>query len=108
MQYWLIKSEPDVFSIRDLERVGRYKLNQKLDLNIPIPHRTVSKNDVIRLVRRMIRAAQDPVDPTTLAEVVPLLEEVRDFLLADGQLSWLIRLVEVVEGLPEEIGRAHV
>jgi DNA-directed RNA polymerase subunit beta len=39
----------------DLERVGRYKLNQKLDLNIPIPHRTVSKADVVRLVRRMIQ-----------------------------------------------------
>jgi DNA-directed RNA polymerase subunit beta len=38
----------------DLERVGRYKLNQKLDLSIPIPHRTVTKNDVVRLVRRMI------------------------------------------------------
>ena len=38
----------------DLERVGRYKLNQKLDLNIPIPHRTVTKGDIIRLVRRMI------------------------------------------------------
>ncbi|MBK8417625.1 DNA-directed RNA polymerase subunit beta [Candidatus Villigracilis saccharophilus] len=39
----------------DLERVGRYKLNQKLDLNIPIPHRTVSKSDLIRLIRRMIQ-----------------------------------------------------
>jgi DNA-directed RNA polymerase subunit beta len=38
----------------DLERVGRYKLNQKLDQNIPIPHRTVSKSDIIRLLRRMI------------------------------------------------------
>src|SRR5512140_2087645 len=38
----------------DLERVGRYKLNQKLDLNVPIPHRTITKGDVIRLVRRMI------------------------------------------------------
>ncbi len=39
----------------DLERVGRYKLNQKLDLNIPISHRTITKNDVIRLIRRMIQ-----------------------------------------------------
>ncbi|MBI3170906.1 MAG: DNA-directed RNA polymerase subunit beta, partial [Chloroflexi bacterium] len=39
----------------DLERVGRYKLNQKLDLNIPIPHRTVSKSDILRLIRRMIQ-----------------------------------------------------
>jgi DNA-directed RNA polymerase subunit beta len=39
----------------DLERVGRYKLNQKLDQKIPVPHRTVTKSDVIRLVRRMIQ-----------------------------------------------------
>jgi len=40
----------------DLERVGRYKLNQKLDLQdrIAVQHRTVSKWDIIRLVRRMI------------------------------------------------------
>ncbi len=39
----------------DLERVGRYKLNQKLDLDVPIPHRTITKRDIIRLIRRMIR-----------------------------------------------------
>ncbi|NOZ00181.1 MAG: DNA-directed RNA polymerase subunit beta [Chloroflexi bacterium] len=38
----------------DLERVGRYKLNQKLGLNIPIPHRNITKRDIVRLVRRMI------------------------------------------------------
>src|SRR5512136_3207334 len=38
----------------DLERVGRYKLNHKLDLTIPIPHRTVTKSDVVSLLRRMI------------------------------------------------------
>jgi DNA-directed RNA polymerase subunit beta len=39
----------------DLERVGRYKLNQKLDLTIPISHRTVTKSDIVRLIRRMIQ-----------------------------------------------------
>lgn len=40
----------------DLEKVGRYKLNQKLDLSsrIPITHRTVTAWDVVYLVRRMI------------------------------------------------------
>jgi DNA-directed RNA polymerase subunit beta len=38
----------------DLERVGRYKLNQKLDQEIPISHRTITKSDIIRIVRRMI------------------------------------------------------
>jgi DNA-directed RNA polymerase subunit beta len=40
----------------DLERVGRYKLNQKLDLQekVPIVHRTITKWDIVNLVRRMI------------------------------------------------------
>lgn len=40
----------------DLEKVGRYKLNQKLDLSahIPVTHRTVTKWDVVYLIRRMI------------------------------------------------------
>jgi DNA-directed RNA polymerase subunit beta len=40
----------------DLEKVGRYKLNQKLDLTerIPISHRTITKWDIVNLVRRMI------------------------------------------------------
>ncbi len=40
----------------DLERVGRYKLNQKLDLTeqIPVSHRTITKWDIVNLVRRMI------------------------------------------------------
>ncbi len=39
----------------DLERVGRYKLNQKLDQEIPISHRTITKSDVLQIVRRMIQ-----------------------------------------------------
>jgi DNA-directed RNA polymerase subunit beta len=40
----------------DLERVGRYKLNQKLSLKdqVPLTHRTMTKWDIINLARRMI------------------------------------------------------
>jgi len=40
----------------DLERVGRYKLNQKLDLSgkVPISHRTITKWDIVYIIRRMI------------------------------------------------------
>ncbi|MEK6573923.1 MAG: DNA-directed RNA polymerase subunit beta, partial [Chloroflexota bacterium] len=40
----------------DLERVGRYKLNQKLGLSekIPLTHRTITKRDLIALIIRMI------------------------------------------------------
>ncbi len=50
--------EEQLFDSRhyDLERVGRYKLNQKLDLmsRIPVSHRSVTKWDIVHLVRRMI------------------------------------------------------
>ncbi len=49
--------EEQLFDLRhyDLERVGRYKLNQKLDLEfIPIKHRAVTTWDIVRLVRHMI------------------------------------------------------
>ena len=40
----------------DLERVGRYKLNQKLDLSekIPVSHRTITRWDIVYLIKRMI------------------------------------------------------
>jgi DNA-directed RNA polymerase subunit beta len=40
----------------DLERVGRYKLNQKLGLSgkIPVSHRTITKWDIVHIIRRMI------------------------------------------------------
>ena len=48
----------------DLERVGRYKLNQKLDLmdKIPVTHRTVTRWDVVYLVRRMIMINNEKED----------------------------------------------
>ncbi len=40
----------------DLERVGRYKLNQKLGLmeSIPLAHRTITSADVVAVLKRMI------------------------------------------------------
>jgi DNA-directed RNA polymerase subunit beta len=49
----------------DLERVGRYKLNQKLDLHkqVPLDHRRVSTWDLVRLVERLILINNGTVDP---------------------------------------------
>jgi DNA-directed RNA polymerase subunit beta len=51
----------------DLERVGRYKLNQKLGLHdiVPLDHRRVSAWDLVRLVERLIlinNGIEDPDD----------------------------------------------
>jgi DNA-directed RNA polymerase subunit beta len=39
----------------DLERVGRYKLNQRLGLDIPLERRTITKEDLVKLVEHMVR-----------------------------------------------------
>ncbi len=41
----------------DLARVGRYKLNKRLDLGdiVPETHRTLTQYDIVRLVKRMVK-----------------------------------------------------
>ena len=51
----------------DLERVGRYKLNQKLSLQdtVPLEHRRVTAWDIVKLIERLIlinNGVQDPDD----------------------------------------------
>ena len=51
----------------DLGRVGRYKLNRRLGISIPLETRTLTKEDIIELIRRMIRinnghAQSDDID----------------------------------------------
>ncbi|MCU0475727.1 MAG: DNA-directed RNA polymerase subunit beta [Anaerolineae bacterium] len=49
----------------DLERVGRYKLNYRLGLSETIPQavRTITKQDVIRLIMRMININNGVLNP---------------------------------------------
>ncbi len=51
----------------DLERVGRYKLNQRLGLDgiVPRSHRTLTQRDLVKLIERMIlinNGLEDPSD----------------------------------------------
>lgn len=38
----------------NLQRVGRYKLNQRMQINVPMSVRTITKEDIVALVARMI------------------------------------------------------
>lgn len=39
----------------DLGKVGRYKLNRRLDLDVPLSHRTLTNDDLVAVLRRMIQ-----------------------------------------------------
>jgi DNA-directed RNA polymerase subunit beta len=47
----------------NLEKVGRYKLNQRLGLDIPLERRTITREDMVRLVERMIRINNGVEEP---------------------------------------------
>ncbi len=38
----------------NVQRVGRYKLNQRMQLTVPMSVRTITKEDIVAMVRRMI------------------------------------------------------
>ncbi len=39
----------------DLGKVGRYKLNRRLDLGVPLSHRTLTNEDLVAVVRKMVQ-----------------------------------------------------
>ena len=49
----------------DLERVGRYKLNQRLQLDgiVPMEVRTITRVDIVRLIARMIAINNNQANP---------------------------------------------
>lgn len=51
----------------------------------------------VRLIGRLLGVVADPLDPTDLSDISPLVNEIRDFLLSEGQLEYLTELVRVVE-----------
>ena len=51
----------------------------------------------VRLISRLLDVVADPLDPTGIDDILPLIKEIRDFLLSEGQLLHLTELVRVVE-----------
>jgi hypothetical protein len=52
--------------------------------------------NAVRSVLAMLEAVADPTDPTSLEDVAGFVGEVRDFLLAEGQLAHLTDLVRAL------------
>ena len=67
-----------------LERLRREETSQHLP------------EDCLGLVSELLAIIQDPTDPIQLAEARPLLTEIRDFLLSEGQLDNLLRMLDLL------------
>ena len=47
----------------DLGKVGRYKLNRRLEIDTPLDQRTLTKNDLVQVVARMININNGKIRP---------------------------------------------
>ena len=65
----------------DLTRVGRYKLNKRLDLDLDLDTRVLTHDDIIQLIRKLVALPKKLGMPEELGEV-----EVKDF--AAEALAW--------------------
>ena len=60
----------------------------------------------VRLIQRMMGAISDPTDPAQTDELIPLVEEIREFMLGEQQLGTLLQLLDLLrEGLPPALAR---
>lgn len=78
---------PATVSAEDLELIR----HEATSLTLP--------RDCLRLATELVALVQDPTDPTTWSDIKPLVEEVRDFLLSDGQLGSLVELLGAMSSL---------
>ena len=87
-----------LFSSRryDLSKVGRYKMNRRLHLDIPIEHRTLTKEDLVKVVGRMIDINNSKIMPDDIDHLgnrrVKTVGELIQNQLRDG----LLRMERVV------------
>jgi hypothetical protein len=61
-------------------------------------------NDCLSLVSELLAVVQEPTDPIKLSEARPLLNEIRDFLLSEGQLDNLLRMLDLMQAALEGMG----
>ncbi|MFH1464892.1 MAG: hypothetical protein ABIO70_10960 [Pseudomonadota bacterium] len=64
------------------------------DSNVALPSQCVS------LLREILEVACNPVEPLELEEAIPILREIRDFLLSEGLLSSLLEVMQIIQALP--------
>jgi hypothetical protein len=75
----------------DSERLR--KLDEEIS-NLALPSQCVG------LLKEILETAANPIEPMKLEEAIPMVQEVSDFLSAEGLLSSLLEVMRVVQTLP--------
>ena len=82
--------EPVELSYQSLDQQALDELREEgSSKNLPVV--------TVRLLLEMLKVVNDPTDPTSPADIDGLVQEVRDFLLAESQLGSVLNLIQQVE-----------
>ena len=82
--------EPVELSYQSLDQEALDELREEgSSKNLPVV--------TVRLLLEMLKVVNDPTDPTSPADIDGLVQEVRDFLLAESQLGSVLNLIQQVE-----------
>ena len=82
--------EPVELSYQSLDQQALDELREEgSSKNLPVV--------TVRLLLEMLKVVNDPTDPTSPADIDGLVQEVRDFLLAESQLGSVLSLIQQVE-----------
>ena len=81
----------------NLQRVGRYKLNQRMQLNIPMSVRTLTKEDVVAIVRRMIHINNGVAGPDDMDHLGNRRVKTMGELVQAKIRVGIVRMVRVVK-----------
>lgn len=82
-------------SIRYVEMDSEHlrKLDEEVS-NLALPAQCV------RLLKEILETAANPVEPMKLEDAIPMVQEVSNFLSAEGLLSSLLEMMQIVQTLP--------
>ncbi|MBW2238580.1 MAG: hypothetical protein JRF39_05995 [Deltaproteobacteria bacterium] len=82
-------------SIRYVEMDSEHlrKLDEEVS-NLTLPDQCVG------LLKEILETAANPVEPMKLEEAIPMVQEVANFLSAEGLLSSLLEVMRIVQALP--------
>ena len=80
----------------DLGRVGRYKLNKRLGLDVPLDKRTLTHEDLVRVVERMIQVNNGIEGPDDIDHLGNRRVKTMDELIQNQLRIGLLRMERVV------------
>jgi len=90
---WPVYTERASIRYVEIDSERLRKLDEEVS-NLALPAQCVS------LLKEVLETAANPIEPMKIEEAIPMVQEVSNFLSAEGLLSSLLEMMKIVQTLP--------